>query len=431
VFRTVFEIKSALARFVRQDEGSIAAIFSIALIPILVAVGAAVDFSRANGFRTALQAALDTAILAGAKDGSSNWAQVAQRTFSGALQIKYGAVSTPNFQQTASATYTGTVSATVPTAFMSIVRLPSIAISATSAATAAGPDNSCILTLDHGQPASHVSLSLNGAPIVNLSGCSIRSNTSIDCNGHDGNVTYAVAAGVAGDCTHPSGNASVVPDIYGALAGNITKLCSQRPGVTWAAGTTPAGSGVITVDKGTYREYHICGDLTLSGSGYLTGNSPSSDSVIIVENGSLNIGNGANISAARTGIVLTGNNSYASAVNFPSGNGNSASLFLSAPTDSSNPWQGVAFYQDPALTNQVDNRWGPGATFSADGLVYLGNSNVVTDGNTGSNNSLCSKFVMNSFTTNGHVELDLQQQVSACSAIGLKQWAGVVVHLIR
>jgi Flp pilus assembly protein TadG len=431
VFRTVFYIKSALARFVRKDDGSIAAIFSLALLPILLGVGAAMDFSRANGFRTSLQAALDTAILAGAKDGSGNWAQVAQRTFSGALQVKYGTVSTPNFQQPSSATYTGSVSATVPTTFMSIVHLTSLAVSVSTAATAAGPDNSCILTLDHGQPASHVSLALNGAPIVNLSGCSIRSNTSLDCNGHDGNVTGALAAGAAGDCTHPTGNASVVPDIYGSLAANITTQCSQRPGVTWSAGTTPSGSGVVTVDKGTYKEYHICGDLTLSGSGYLTGNSPSSDSVIIVENGSVNIANNASVSALRTGIVLTGNNSYASSINFPTGNGQNASLTLSAPTDSSDPWQGVALYQDPTLTYQVDNRWGPGATFSADGLVYLGNSNVITDGNTGSNNSPCSKFVMNSFTTNGHVDLDLQQQVSACSAIGLKQWAGVVVHLTR
>jgi Putative Flp pilus-assembly TadE/G-like len=431
VFRTAFYIKSALARFARKDDRSIAAIFALAIIPILLGVGAAMDFSRANGYRTALQAALDTAILAGAKDGSSNWANVAQRTFSGIFQVSYGTVSTPSFQQSESATYTGSVSATVPTTFMSIMHLTSLSVSVSAAATVAGPDNSCILTLDHGQPSSHVSLALNGAPIVNLSGCSIRSNTSLDCNGHDGNNTGALAAGVVSDCTHPVGNSSVVPDIYGSLASNITTQCSQRPGVTWSAGATPGGSGVITVDKGTYKEYHICGDLTVSGSGYLTGSSPTSDSVIVIENGSLNVANNANVSASRTGIVLTGNNTYASAINFPTGNGQNASLSLSAPTDASNPWQGVALYQDPKLTYQVDNRWGPGANFSADGLVYIGNSNVVTDGNTGSNNSPCSKFVMNSFTTNGHVDLDLQQQVTACSAIGLKQWAGVVVHLIR
>jgi hypothetical protein len=102
---------------------------------------------------------------------------------------------------------------------------------------------------------------------------------------------------------------------------------------------------------------------------------------------------------------------------------------LSAPTASSDPWRGVALYQDPKLTDNVDDRWGPGATFNADGLVYLGNANVVTDGNTGSGNSRCSKFVMNSFITNGAVDLNLDQDAGACAGLGLKQWDGIYVRL--
>jgi hypothetical protein len=139
--------------------------------------------------------------------------------------------------------------------------------------------------------------------------------------------------------------------------------------------------------------------------------------------------NNANVWVARTGIVLTGDNSVASAINFPNGNGKSSKLTLSPPIEASNPWQGVALYQDPALTNNIDNKWGPGADFNADGLVYLGNSNVVTDGNTASSNAKSSKFVMNSFTTNGSVSLDFDQSVASCAAIGLKQWGGITVRL--
>ena len=89
----------------------------------------------------------------------------------------------------------------------------------------------------------------------------------------------------------------------------------------------------------------------------------------------------------------------------------------------------IEFYQDPTLTNNVDAKWGPGASFSADGLVYLGNTNVVTDGNTTSSNSKCSKFVMNTFTTNGSVTLDFAQQ--NCASLGLKQWSGRPVRLIH
>jgi hypothetical protein len=128
-------------------------------------------------------------------------------------------------------------------------------------------------------------------------------------------------------------------------------------------------------------------------------------------------------------VILTGDNTFASQINFPNGNGKTAKITLSPPLDSTNVWQGVALYQDPKLTTNVDNKWGPGADFSADGLVYLGNSNVVTDGNTTSSNAKCSKFVMNQFTTNGSVLLDFDQSVASCAVIGLKQWSGVAVHL--
>jgi hypothetical protein len=214
------------------------------------------------------------------------------------------------------------------------------------------------------------------------------------------------------------------------LATNISPQCGTSTiGVSWTPGVIPTGAGIKTVDKGGYTEYHICGDLNLSGSGYLTGTAPSSDTVIVIENGSLNIADNASINTLRTAIVMTGNNTVASSINFPNGNGKTATLSLSPPTDAGNPWQGVALYQDPKLTYQVDNRWGPGANFNADGLVYLGNANVVTDGNTSSNNSKCTKFVMNQFTTNGRVALDMAQ--TNCAAIGLKQWGGVVVHLVQ
>jgi hypothetical protein len=37
--------------------------------------------------------------------------------------------------------------------------------------------------------------------------------------------------------------------------------------------------------------------------------------------------------------------------------------------------------------------------------------------------------VMNNFVTNGAVRLDFAQQ--NCAVLGLKQWDGVVVHLVR
>lgn len=419
-----------LREFRTSERGNIAVTFALTLLPVLTGVGAALDYSRANAVKSSIQSALDAALLAGARDGSSSWVTIASDTFNANLAKKYISAQESSFLSDGNSVYAGTANAKVLTSVLGIIGVNVMNVNANAKAKAADADNSCILTLDKGQPTSHVSLSLNGAPVVNLSGCSIRSNTSLDCNGHDGNLTKSYASGSATSCGRPTSSAPIVPDTYADLAQNITPVCgSTRPGITWNPGVMPAGAGIKTVNKTGYVEYHICGDLTVSGSGYLTGNPPASDVVIIIENGSLLVDDKSSINTQRTAIVLTGDNNWPAIIDFPNGNGKTASLTLSPPTTTENPWQAVSIYLDPRLTRVVDNRWGPGASFNADGLVYLGNSNVVSDGNTASSNSRCTKFVMNSFVTNGSVTLDFAQQ--NCAAVGLKQWGGIVVHLIR
>ena len=426
----VRDLYSRLQAFRAAEDGNIAVIFAIAILPIITGLGAAVDYSRANAAKEAVQVALDSALLAGAKDGSSTWADVASNVFSGNLAGKSISVPNPTFTKEDNVFYVGTVTASVPTALLGVISVNALPVTANGKATAAEGDNSCILTLDKGQSKSHISLTLNGAPVINLSGCSIRSNTSADCNGHDGNATKTYAGGTAAGCSKPQSNAPVVPDTFLDLAKNITTQCGTlRPGVTWTLGSIPVGAGVKTVAKTGYTEYHICGDLTVTGSGYIPSSAPATDTVIVIENGNLIVDRDAVINTVRTAIVLTGNNSWPAKVEFPNGAGKKGTLNLSPPTGADNPWKSVALYLDPALTKDVNNKWGPGAVFNADGLVYLGNSNVVTDGNTASANSKCTKFVMNSLTTNGAVNLNFTQQ--NCATLGLKQWDGILVHLVQ
>jgi hypothetical protein len=184
-----------------------------------------------------------------------------------------------------------------------------------------------------------------------------------------------------------------------------------------------------TVSKATYTEYHICGNLSLSGSGSLFGSAPNTDSVIIIENGSLSVANGANISAMRTAIVLTGDNNTASSVNYPNGNGQSATLSISPPTDASTPWHGVSLYQDPSLTNGIDDVWGPGATLIADGVIYLPNANVTMKGIAKSNNVGCTVLAVGTFTSNGNV--GLKQTASGCATLSVDQYTGSAAYLTQ
>jgi Flp pilus assembly protein TadG len=53
----------AARHFARSNEGNIAVIFAIAILPVLGFVGAAVDYSRASKARTSMQAAMDSTAL--------------------------------------------------------------------------------------------------------------------------------------------------------------------------------------------------------------------------------------------------------------------------------------------------------------------------------------------------------------------------------
>src|SRR3954466_4488951 len=59
-----------IAKFAADSRASVIPMFAVCFAAILAAVGAAVDYSRANASRTAMQAALDAASLMLAKEAS-------------------------------------------------------------------------------------------------------------------------------------------------------------------------------------------------------------------------------------------------------------------------------------------------------------------------------------------------------------------------
>lgn len=423
-------LRNLIARLQRSEDGNIAIFFALATIPLIGAAGAAVDFSQANNVKARLQAALDAAVLAGAKNQTSNWDSVALNTFNSSVVSKGAAIAAPTFTLSDSK-YQGAVTASVPTAFLGLLGIASVTVSAHTIAM--GPTvatGACLLALDPGKPLSDQGIQFNGSPSVNMAGCTIRSNTSLSCSGNSIGTVASIAAGSASGCTNPKSNSYITPDIYASLASNITAACGgSKLGATWSPGNSPPPASMKTVSKGSYTEYHICGDLNLSGRGSLFGNAPSSDSVIIIENGSVTLADNASVSAMRTAFVLTGDNSAASSINFPNGNGQSATLSMSPPTDTTNPWHGMALYQDPSLTNGIDDNWGPGATLIVDGVIYLPKSNVTMKGVGTSNSVGCTVLVVGTFTTNGTV--NLTQSASGCASLNVNQYTGTEAYLTQ
>lgn len=141
----VSSMNRQFARFARAEQGNIAVIFAIALVPVLGFVGAAVDYSRAVQARTSLQVALDSAALMVSKDlsnGTITQADIETKVksyFTGLYTGRPGTVSTADIR----ASYTPkdssgmsnvivTGSGTMPTDFMRVAGYPSLGFSATS-----------------------------------------------------------------------------------------------------------------------------------------------------------------------------------------------------------------------------------------------------------------------------------------------------------
>lgn len=416
-------LRRLFERFREGTAGSILPSFAVLLVPVVGLVGAALDYSRATDQRASLQAAIDAAVLAGANDGTTNWMTIADNTFRSVYRTGGGAEPSPSFS-TSSNRYTGSVTTTAQASVLTPAGYRSMTIGAASEAFVSAPETetSCVLTLGKNQTLATNSMTFSGSPNVALSGCNLRSNTSMKCSGHDTGALSSVSAGTTTSCSNPVSGARIVSDIYRPLAANITTKCSSSAtNIKWSPGSPPPSSKMVTVFLADRTEYHVCGDLTLFGTGSLTGATPAKDTIIVIENGGLTLANSAAISAARTAVVFTGNNTVSSAIDFPNGNGNGASLTLSPPTASTDPWAGITIYQDPALTYRVDSSWGPGATLAADGVVYMPNAALSLGGNATSASGGCTKIVANTVSMGGAV--DVRQSSAACASLKVQQWS--------
>lgn len=125
---------SLAGRFRRANAGNIAPIFAIVMVPMIGFIGAAVDYSRVNNARTAMQTALDTAALMISKDAAGLTAAQITTKAQGYFNALYVHPETNNVTVTAAySANTGTGaqivmngSGTMPTSFMKVAGYPTI-----------------------------------------------------------------------------------------------------------------------------------------------------------------------------------------------------------------------------------------------------------------------------------------------------------------
>jgi Flp pilus assembly protein TadG len=415
----------------RADQRGTVAVIMGLVFPILIA-GFGLGFEITNWYLTtrSMQNAADAAAIAAATNGSSNY-----NTEAAAVATQYGYTNGSN-NVTVSASnaaacpadpsltppcYSVTISSVMPLVLTEVIGYlgnstlnGGLAQTLTSAAVANKPTIQtpiCLLGLD----TSGTAVRSNGGPTTDFTGCTVMSNSAGTCNGSNLKATMGLAHATNNGCgiTQYSG-VPIVSDPYAYMASNIPNdlpsRCSNsysqesKHGGTWSGGTTwAAGTKNLTGTASLAGNTLICGDLRLTGN--VTIDAPSG-AVLYIENGLLDL-QGYTLrtaSGSSVTIVFTGTNT-GSYDHFPTDNsgGSSGVLDIEAPKTGSFP--GMAIYQDPSLTRNVDFSYaGNSPTWNVTGGTYFPNADVTISGvvNKSANGAQCFVMVAKDVLLNGN-----------------------------
>lgn len=436
---------NALAgRYFRGRRGAVSPMLALALVPIIGALGMAVEGSNWWMTQRSLQNAADTAALAAAVNGTTTCSgtcgaatyttgcgtgtnakdydceAVAAAARAGFINGANNVAVLPQYfasgapcPDTTKPCYQVAITKKLPLYLLQVVgfagnttiasaKAQSVSVLAIAAPTGGGSTPFCVFALGS---SAKKNLTINGGPKSNLPGCAVGSNGATDCNGQpiSGTIASYAANGDANSCADNGNNIALtttVTDPYLNLASNIPPHpCGSY--FQESKKTTLPSSNLLS---GTYSGTTIvCGDAKLIGATTL-----SPGAILVIVDGQLNTnsltitGNGTNAVTGANGatVIFTGNSNpgITPTSQFLTGGG---TVSITAP--SSGTWSGMALYQDPNTADVAASSYkfaGNSPTFQINGLIYAPNAGVTIAGDIGSNTA-CVGFLVNTFTIDG------------------------------
>jgi len=413
--------------FRKDQRGAVAPLTAILLVPILAVMALAVDASYWYKTQRSMQNAADSAALAAAFVSGTTCGtdcDGAAKGTSARLGFTNGAGDVTVLTERNGSTYcpsgvTGTCTrVTIGNQagfwFSSIVNfvgnangkqgLQAVAVARQSGS--GGPASLCITALA-GSGATPA-LQGNGVPFANMAGCSVFSNTSLNCNGNDLGADYGIAVGTAVGCGKQQvTGATAITDPYAALAANIPTGACQP-------------SNTISGNKNWTGTIRFCGDVNVSGDVTLQAGS---NAVIVIDNGTLNLNKNTFKTAANASatLIFTGTNA-STAKHYPTAqNGGNPGATLDIAAPQTGAWKGVAIYQNPALTNNVSFTYaGSAPKWDVTGIVYLPHATFTLSGavGTSTNGYNCFALVVDNITIDGTGNMFANPQ-SECASAGV------------
>ncbi|MHA1559167.1 MAG: TadE/TadG family type IV pilus assembly protein, partial [Alphaproteobacteria bacterium] len=245
-----------LKSFFSDRRGSVAVFFGISTIPLVLAVGSAVDYATIAKMRTELQGALDSAVLAGA---AYRHAQDSERigeaqaflstNFDSPLQVTGAFTADGDPTRGLIATVRGTARISVPMAFMGIVGIGTVDVVVAAAARGVVGPPICMLALD---PDVTHGLDIQGTTDFDAIDCAVHTNSgSPRALNQDGGATgdadlFCARGGYEGEnfTPEPYSRCGTVPDPFAELPMPTVSGCDEH--------NLQLTNGVHTLSPGVY-----------------------------------------------------------------------------------------------------------------------------------------------------------------------------------
>lgn len=346
-------------RFRRDQKGSIATVFALSLIPVMLASGAAIDYSRATQLRAKFQMSADNAAMK-ALLGPVNQRQATVDAIMGQKHDPLTSVFTmvgDDDQVLVEA------QGSVKTAVLNIVNIESMPIGARARAVKIYDGlPPCILALNQ---TSTATITFAGTSVFEAKDCVVHSNSS-----HETGMTMEGGAVpvAAGFCSAGGVNTSRT------ITPTPREGC-ERMKDPFASLDKPYSGGCsfnnVSVDPKQNRVLKpgiYCGGLELKGTARLE------PGVYVIKNGLLTITSQSNVTADGVIFYLTGTNAGFS---FDAG----GILDLRAPQDG--PYGGLLVYQDPLSNPNYDNKLVGSSDSIVIGGIYTPTQIVTLQGGSG------------------------------------------------
>jgi Flp pilus assembly protein TadG len=403
-----------ISHFRDDIQGNVAPIFALAIIPVLGLTGSAVDYSRANSIKSAMQAAADATALNLVQNAASLPNGDVSDTATPVFRASFSRPDATQLQVSAQSTSAGVVTVTataqMATSFMGALGVTNIAIGSRTAATKTpGDGKGCVLALDR---AASGAITAQGSTIINLIGCSMydnsRSSTALTVGGSA--QVAALSVGVVGGV---SGNAAVTTTAglqtgLSPIADPYARL--QVPSFSGCDDTNYSAKNKVTIDPGVY-----CGGMQFNANADVTFR----PGVYFIDGGGFTVNGGAQLQGTGVTFIFTSSGGG----NWPTATINGgATIDLRPP--STGAMAGILMFGDRGIPLGTTYKFNGGATQYLGGAIYFPTGDVNFSGGAGTNTN-CTQLIADTITFTGNSGLAIN-----CSGYGVKPLGVSGVRLI-